>query len=505
MTDEQKNEKKSSYAPPSGASSEHAITLGGRSVPYRAEADFIILRDRDEPVAELFYSAYFAETDDGAQRPIVFLFNGGPGASSAYLHVGAVGPRRVVFGDEGQVPPPPVALTSNEETWLSFADLVFVDPVGTGFSRIIDAKKKGEKKPAADKDGGESEKVDEGAFFKLSKDLDSLGELMTRFLSKHHRWDSPVFIAGESYGGFRVGKLARRLQEGFGIGLNGAILISPALELSWLLPTDYDVTAFVDTFPTMAAIAHHHGRASAMPEGATIADVLTAAEAFASRDLAHLLLRGRGLPEDERVAILDRFAAFTGLPVEMVARAEGRIPIDRFSRGLLREDERIVGLYDGSVTGRDPFPDRNAGEGPDPTLWGLERLFASGVNAHLRRDLGIESDRQYQLLSIEINQAWTVDTQTHAFDMNASATDDLRYAMALNPSMKVFITHGLFDLVTPYFTSNRLVDLMKLDDESRGRVALRHFHGGHMFYAWKSSRRDFSEAIGAFVRSAVAS
>jgi carboxypeptidase C (cathepsin A) len=322
---------------------------------------------------------------------------------------------------------------------------------------------------------------------------------MTRFLSKHHRWDSPVFIAGESYGGFRVGKLARRLQEGFGIGLNGAILISPALELGWLLPTDYDVTAFVDSFPTMAAIAHHHGRGSALPKGASLDDVLAAAETFASRDLALLLLRGRGIPDGERAAIVERFSAFTGLSVDAVARAEGRISIESFARELLKDQSCVVGLYDGSVTARDPFPDRSTGEGPDPTLFGLKRLFASGVNAHLRRDLGVQSDRQYRLLSFEIIESWTIDTQKHVFDMTASATDDLRYALALNPSMNVFLTHGLFDLVTPYFTSNRLLDLMKLDDAARARVTLRHFHGGHMFYAWKRSRLEFRDAIARFV------
>jgi carboxypeptidase C (cathepsin A) len=493
MTDDKKK-KSDSYAPPKGATTEHVVALGDKTLRYRAEADFIVLRDEDEPVAELFYSAYFAESETPEARPIVFLFNGGPGASSAYLHVGAVGPRRVVFGDEGQVPPPPVALTANTETWLAFADLVFVDPVGTGFSRIVP-----DEKESKSSDGDKPKKRDGKAFFKLSKDLDSLGELMTRFLSKHHRWDSPVFIAGESYGGFRVGKLARRLQEGFGIGLNGAILISPALELGWLLPTDYDVTAFVDSFPTMAAIAHHHGRGSALPKGASLDDVLAAAETFASRDLALLLLRGRGIPDGERAAIVERFSAFTGLSVDAVARAEGRISIESFARELLKDQSCVVGLYDGSVTARDPFPDRSTGEGPDPTLFGLKRLFASGVNAHLRRDLGVQSDRQYRLLSFEIIESWTIDTQKHVFDMTASATDDLRYALALNPSMNVFLTHGLFDLVTPYFTSNRLLDLMKLDDAARARVTLRHFHGGHMFYAWKRSRLEFRDAIARFV------
>ncbi len=496
MADESPKEP---YHPPEGASSEHQISIQSREVRYRAVADFIVLRERDEPVAELFYSAYFAETDGASERPLVFLFNGGPGASSAYLHVGAVAPRRVVFGPRGEMPPPPVRLTDNEETWLSFADLVFVDPVGTGFSWTVEQKKKGEGAKAS----GDDEKNE--SYFALSKDLDSLGELMTRFLSKHQRWDSPIFIAGESYGGFRVGKLARSLQERFGIGLNGAILISPALELSWLMPTDYDVIPFVDTFPTMAAVAHHHGRASALSAQASLEEVVAAAETFATTELASLLLRGPGLAPDVHDRVLTKAAAFIGLDRALVEAMQGRVPKERFSRELLRDQGRVVGLYDGTVTGRDPFPDRVGGEGPDPTLWGLGRLFASGINAHLRRDLGVTTERQYELLSLDVNQAWKVDTQSHAFDMNASATDDLRYAMSLNPSMRVFITHGRFDLVTPYFTSNRLADLMKLDAPSRARVLLKHFHGGHMFYAWESSRRDFTEEVRAFVEGAIGS
>jgi carboxypeptidase C (cathepsin A) len=487
--------KEEAYRPPEGVHRAQRMALGTGEMTFQSHAEWIVLRKDDEPLAEVFHVAYLADGAPADTRPITFVFNGGPGASSAYLHVGALGPRRVAFGAAGEVLAPPVRLVDNQETWLAFTDLVFVDPVGTGFSRIVNRREA--KAPA-----GKAGEAPEQEFFALNRDLDSLGELIQRFLSRHHRWTSPVFIAGESYGGFRAAKLARRLQQGFGIGLNGAILISPALEWSLLIPSDYETLHFVDTFPTMVAMAHHHGRCRALSQDLPIARVLAEAESFAVRELAGLLVSGERVDEGARQGALARMADLLGVPAALLSRSGGRLRIDKFARELLRDQGRICGLYDGSATGIDPYPDRDVGEGPDPTLASIERVFASGINAHLRATIGIETERDYRLLSYDVNNAWKLDTGQHVFERHVGATDDLRYAMSLNPHMRVLVSHGLFDLVTPYFASDRLLGHMRLGAEQRARLTTRHFPGGHMFYTWDRSRVEFRDTVQGFFESA---
>ena len=236
------------HTPPKGAKG--AIPWNGKRVEY--QCDFVILTSEERPVAELFYTSYTLPSKPNAKRPITFVFNGGPGAASAYLHLGALGPLRIPFGKEGQSPELPNPLIENRESWLHFTDLVFLDPIGTGYSRAIQPE---ESASAEIKQRAREEK---SSFFKLSKDLDALSESIERILTKFCRWDSPIYIAGESYGGFRVGKLARKLQERFGIGLSGAFLISPAMEFTSLEYTDYNVTPWLGVFPSLAATAWWH-------------------------------------------------------------------------------------------------------------------------------------------------------------------------------------------------------------------------------------------------------
>jgi carboxypeptidase C (cathepsin A) len=483
------------HEPPAGAEMTATWMGSGPSIDYTASGNWIVLRKKERPAAEVFSVSYVAQGD--GDRPVTFVFNGGPGASSAYLHMGAVGPSRVVFPADGSLPPLPPRLVANEESWLAFTDLVFVDPVGTGFSRVIEDEDENKKKEEKDDDGDATE------YFGYKRDLESLCEFMGRWLSGHGRWGSPVFIAGESYGGYRVGRLVRMAQEKAGIGLNGAILISPALELATLLPTDYDVLGWIDLLPTMAITAVHHGRSRAFAPGAPVEEVLGEAEHFATGEYAAFLTRGASMPAVEREGVLGRFADLIGLPVEMVGRAEGRVTIDRFTRELLRDLRKVLGLYDATITSTDPFPDREAFAGPDPTLAGIESTYMMAINRQLRQEIGVETDREYMLLSEEVNEAWRNDDPEHFFVPPAGATDDFRYGMSLNPHMKAFITHGRYDLVTPYYASDRLRNLMRLDPEMTGRLTVRHFRGGHMFYAWEKSRRDFTAAIAAFVADAV--
>jgi carboxypeptidase C (cathepsin A) len=502
-----------SARPPKGSVTEHKISTPAGPLPFSATADWVVLRKLEKPVAEIFHVYYrrIDEAREGASstdRPVTFVFNGGPGAASAYLHVGALGPRRVKFAPDGTLLPPPVRLVDNESTWLAFTDLVFVDPVGTGFSRVItdDATPTAAAdKPAAPKPAADDQKDKENdEFFKVNRDLESLCEFISKFLSKHRLWSRPVFIAGESYGGFRVGKLARKLQEGFGVGLNGAILISPAMELSLLDGSDYDVLMWSDVFPSQVAAAVHHGRSRAFEAGSAPETFLTEVEHFASGDLLRLLTLGEAMPAAERQATVSRAAAYLGLPEAYVDLKAARIAHTHFARELLREERKVIGLYDSTITAHDPFPDRDLFEGADPTLFALDRVFSSGINTLIREQLGVETDLDYHLLSLKVNESWKVDNRKHAFESQLGATDDLRYAMALNPHMKVMITHGFHDLVTPYFASNRLVGLMKLAPELRQNLTLRHFGGGHMFYAWEASRGAFHATARDFYRSALA-
>jgi carboxypeptidase C (cathepsin A) len=431
---------------------------------------------------------------------VTFVFNGGPGASSAYLQMGAAGPLRVAFPANGTLPHMPPRLVPNESSWLAFTDLVFVDPVGTGFSRVIvdgEVKKKPSDGPKDGSGGNEKE------FFGYKRDLESLSEFMGRWLSANGRWGSPVLIAGESYGGYRVGRLVRMLQETTGIGLNGAILISPALELAQLAPSDYNVSGWIDVLPTMTLAAAHHGRSRAFTAGTPPEAMRQEAEQFATGEYATLLTRGASMPQDERDRIIKRQADLIGLPVETVGRAEGRIGIETFVRELLRDERRVVGLYDATITATDPFPDREPFAGPDPTLAGVTPAYTAAINRQLRGEIGVQTEREYVLLSEEVSMGWNNDAPEHFFVPPVGATDDLRYGMVLNPHLKAFICHGSYDLVTPYYSSDRLRNLMRMDAETASRLTVRQFGGGHMFYAWEESRREFTAAIAAFVADAI--
>ncbi len=504
MTDEHASEGKAGkpdHESPKGAETAAAWTGAGLSIDYTAAANWTVLRKDEKPAAEIFSVSYVADRDE--ERPVTFVFNGGPGSSSAYLHMGAVGPSRVAFPPDGTLPQSPPRLVPNAESWLAFTDLVFVDPVGTGFSRVIkdDASESetGKKQTKDGEDGAARE------YFGYKRDLESLCEFMSRWLSGNARWGSPMFIAGESYGGYRVGRLVRMLQETTGIGLSGAVLISPALEFTSLSPTDYDVLAWVDLVPTMALAAVHHGRSRSFAAGASaFEDVLREAEVFATGEYATLLTRGAAMPAIERNRILARLADLIGLPAELVARAEGRITPGTFTRELLRDERKVLGLYDATITATDPFPDRESYAGPDPTLAGIGPAYTTAINRQLRSEIGVHTDREYVLLSYEVNESWRNDAPEHFFVPPAGATDDFRYGMSLNPHMKAFITHGRYDLVTPYHATDRLRNLMRLDSAMASRLTVRHFGGGHMFYAWEESRREFASAIAAFVADATA-
>ncbi len=504
-TDKQKNqtpsEGKPEYTPPSGSTTEMDVqTEFAGTARCSVVAEWAVLRKKEKPSAEIFHVAYILDSKNDKKRPVTFIFNGGPGAASAYLHLGAVGPKIVAFNQNGKTPAPPAELRNNVNTWLDFTDLVFVDPVGTGFSRIVE-NQNGEKTGDSGESKGKREN-DEKEYFGLKRDLESLGEFMQRFLSKHHRWESPVFVAGESYGGFRAARLARLLQHGYGIGLNGVIVLSPALEFSVLDSSDYDVLPWMDVFPSMAAAAAFHGRSERFSPESAIEDVLSEAEKFATTELSLMLIDGESMSEQRRRRTIKRAANFLGIEPSFVERTAGRVRPGLFVRELLRESRTVCGLYDATITVVDPYPDRDTFEGPDPTLYGMERVFTAGINSLLRHTLELETERDYRLLSMEVNRSWKIDVERHALESQVGATDELRYGMSINPHMKVLICHGYYDLVTPYFTSKRLTRHMKLDENQRKNLELRNFPGGHMFYTWEKSRKELHSSVRKLVGEA---
>ncbi|WP_208345967.1 S10 family peptidase [Aetokthonos hydrillicola] len=446
---------------------EHTLSLGEQQIRYTAIADWQTLFDKDLPVAEMFYVAYIADAEYASPRPLTFVFNGGPGAASAYLHMGALGPKRVHFGTNGTLPKPPVRVVDNFESWLSFTDLVFIDPLGTGFSRSLPQNKDTEDKSSQKVDPEQENKPKEIEFWEVERDLKALGESMQRFLSQNKRWLAPIFIAGESYGGFRVARLARKLQQEFGIGLSGAIIISPALEFSLLGGSDYNLSSWASLLPSFAACGAYHGRVQWAGKPGDIQAHTATAEQFARKTLIPMLAMGDAFPSDERQSAYQQMADLIGLPVALVERQAGRINIEVFARELLRDQQRIVGLYDASITAIDPFPDRIVYEGIDPTLDGLDRLFTGAINSHLRDTLGVETDLTYNLLNLETFKAWKFDLKGDFKQGFIGAVDDLRVGMTLNPYMRVYITHGVFDLGTPYFSYNYLEDLMRHLHEMR--------------------------------------
>ncbi len=478
-------------------------------LPYTAIAGWQRLFDEAEkPTAELFHVAYLVQGSDST-RPVTFVFNGGPGAASAYLHMGSLGPKRVQFGSNGSLPQPPVQVVDNPESWLSFTDLVFVDPVGTGFSRLLpkaETKAPDTKQDEASPTQGQRSEGDPhrtgtdkpNRYWEVEQDLNALGEFIQTWLSKHHRWLSPVLIAGESYGGYRVARLVRRLQQSYGIGLSGAILVSPALEFSLLYGSDYNLSYWISLIPTFAAVAHHHGLAGSE---LSIDQHRTAAEHFARQRLLPALALGDSLPHPDRQALFGELAELIGIPPEQVAHHEGRLDISLFARELLRQQRQIVGLYDASLTAWDPFPDRIQYEGDDPSLDGLDRLFAGAINSHLRQTLGIQTDLRYHLLNMEVFKQWRFDPKGELRQGFIGSVDDLRAGMALNPHMKVSISHGLFDLVTTYFSSQHLVNLMKLPPALGSNLHLNAYPGGHMFYSWDSSRQAWTAQMRDFYQS----
>ena len=499
MADEEQTPPKPDHEPPAGAETTARWTGGAKPLGYTATAKWLVLRKKEKPSAEIFSVSYVAEGGDTVAAGRVRLQRRAGRVVGVPAH-GRRRPQRVDFPADGTLPELPPKLVQNESSWLGFADLVFVDPVGTGFSRIIENEPKKDEKP------GEGEKTDPNEYFGQKRDLESLCEFMSALALR----ERPLGLA-DLHRRRELRRLPRRAARADAPGGDRHRPQRRDPDLAGAR-ADRARPGRLQRDDVGRPAADDGGRRSLPRQVARLPgrDVprrraRAAPRTFASGDYATFLIRGAYMAAAERERTLSRLADFLGLPLELVARAEGRVNPFFFARELLRDERKIAGFYDITITGTDPFPDRlEQGATPDPTLAGIGPAYTAAVNRQLRSEIGVETDREYRLLSLEVNQAWKEDTQRHFFAPPEGATDSFRYGMSLNPHLKAFLTHGRYDMATPYYASDRLRNLMRLDPDTAGRLTVRHFEGGHMFYAWEESRHAFTAAIEEFVAGALA-
>ena len=449
------------------------LALPDTTLEYTTHSGAIPLTDEfGETEAEIFFTAYTL-AGASALRPLIFVFNGGPGSSSVWLHMGAVGPQRVVMEPDGFQPPPPYRLQPNAYTWLDRADLVFIDPVGTGFSRAIDEEK--DKK-----------------FLSFKGDIQSVGEFIRLYLTRYQRWTSPLYLAGESYGTTRAAGLASHLVD-LGINFNGIILISNAMDLRPVFFGRGDDLPFSLFIPTYTAAAWYHKKLDSELQAKPLTDLLKQVEAWSERDLTLALMQGDRLPEDDRQTIATTLARYLGVDIDFVLGSNLRINISRFCKELLRSENRSIGRFDARYTGIEALA---VSESPDfdPSVYAIEAPFTTTFNDYVRRNLGIETDLSYVILSMAVNQAW--QWENGRLPTTASA---LREAIAKNPFMKVFVAQGYYDLATPHLATDYTLSHMHLDRALRDNIQVKCYEGGHMFYLDETCLVAFKADIDGFL------
>ena len=466
--------------------STHAARIAGGQVTYKATAGRMLLKEEDgKKKASFFYIAYAREdVEDLSKRPIVFCFNGGPGSSSVWLHLGAFGPRRVQMADdEGMPSPPPGRLVDNDDSLLDAADLVFVDPVGTGFSRAIP---------------GDETKT----FAHFKRDIEAVGEFIRIFVTRHQRWGSPKFLAGESYGTTRAAGLAGHLYKRNGMALNGLVLVSSILNFqtagfdrkTWTFERGNDLPYQV-FLPTYAAAAWYHKRLEQRFLDLPLRDFLAEVERFAATDYTLALFAGDALEQARFDKIAKRLAGYTGLPLEYVKAYQLRIEILRFCKELLRSEGRTIGRIDARYTGVDRFRAGDMMES-DPSIDAVMGPYTSALNDYVRTELEYESELPYEVLSETVHENWDYEDFKNA---HVDVSETLRETMSRNQFMRVFVANGYYDLATPHFATEYTFDHLGLDPSLRDNVRMGYYEAGHMMYVHDESRRRLAEDVRAFI------
>jgi len=443
------------------STTDHIIHIGAQTFSYKANASTTLLKnDKNEPVASIFSVAYIrSDVKDLSQRPIAFVYNGGPGASSAWLHVGAFGPRRVVTQNAAPTGPGPYHLIDNGNCLLDKADLVFIDPVGTGFSRVV-------------------AKGDTKDFWGVDQDVKSFADFMGIYVSRNGRWNSPKFLIGESYGTFRSVALANYLQSERGIYINGIVLISTGLDLGAIEPNLGDDRSYIFHVPSYAAAAWYYKMLKNRPSD--LKPLLRDARQWASTDYAAALMKGDTLSDTEKSQIARRLSDFTGLAEEYILKANLRVKLQQFRAELQRRAGLTVGRYDSrySAPTYDLLAEYAQG---DPSFEAVDGAFTAAINSYLRRDLKFSPELFYETLNGDIPPKW--DWKHKGTNPFAVSVDmDLVEALITNPRLQVQTENGWFDMATPFFATEFTMDHLQLPPDLRSHIDFKYYDSGHMIY-----------------------
>jgi len=454
---------------PADSVTEHAVDTRARRIAYTATAGTLPIFDQSgERKASVFYTAYVASGGD-ANRPVTFLFNGGPGAASVYLHLGVAGPKVLDFGPSGR-DGAAARLRDNAETWLEFSDLVFIDPVGTGWSR-----------PA---------KADDTSFYGVRQDAQVLAKVIALYLARTGRTGSPKYLAGESYGGFRAQKVAHVLQQDQGIVVSGIVMVSPLIEGGYVFGGGdrYSLGCALQLPSVVAAELERNG--------AFTPQAIAEAERFALTDYI-ATLAGRPPQGDAAQAFYDRLGRMTGLPADLVARSRGCVR-NAYLKHRREAQRELLSIYDATFASPDPYPEQENRRGSDPVLDGFTRALGGAFVGYARDHLGFKTDMTYAVLNGEVNGKWEWEHGSRGSP--PSVTEDIREFLSLNPSFRLLVVHGYADLVTPYAVSRYVIDHMP-DFGDPDRVQLKIYPGGHMFYFAERARIAFTDDVKAFYQA----
>ncbi len=469
-------------AKPEQSVTRHTVTVGGAAVAYTATAGTLIVRNaKDAPWASMGYVAYTSgDASEPGRRPITFAYNGGPGSSSIWLHMGALGPRRVVVADAAATPPPPYRVVDNAYTLLDRTDLVMIDPVGTGFSKAV----------------GEAKDAD---FWGVDADVDSIVRFITQYVTDNGRWNSPKYLLGESYGTTRSAAIAERLAAREGMALNGVVLVSLALDLGIIFDgVPGEERPYPLFLPTYAAVAWYHNALPSRP--AELAPFLAEVRAFALGEYAHALLQGSDLPEPERRAVIEKMHAYTGLSADYLDKANLRVRQSQFCQELLREHRETVGRLDARFLGAtfDPLAEFARG---DPQSDAIVPPYTAAFLDYLHRDLAFGTGKSY-VVEAEVWRSWDFKHKVPGSEMPQPIVNtgvDLARAVAADPGLRVLVLQGTFDLATPFLATEYVISHLNLTREQRARVEVKYYPAGHMMYVNEPSLKAFKTDVAAFI------
>ncbi len=468
---------------------EHSLTVAGKTLKYTAKAGTVVLREEDEKEghqakAEMFFISFtLNDVPDPTRRPVTFSFNGGPGSSSVWLLLGALGPKRVPMSEDASQLKPPFRVVDNEFTLLTKTDLVFIDPVGTGYSRMITG-----------------DKVDPDEFFSLKRDIECVGEFIRQYTSREKRWSSPKFLIGESYGTTRAAGLSGHLQDRYGLFLNGIMLVSAILNFQTLRFSPGNDLPYVLYLPSYAASAWHHGKLAEEHQGQDLEIFLQEVRDFAEDEYAFALMQGSRLAVEEFASIAARVASYTGLSVDYVERSNLRIEIMRFTKELLRSDGLTVGRFDSRIKGQDKDDVGERFE-KDPSFDVVQGVYSACLNDYVRSELEFESDLIYEILSFKIQPKWKYDTFQNSY---VNTAETLRAAIMKNSHLKVLVGNGYYDLATPFFATEYTFDHLGLKPDLQSNIKMTYYEAGHMMYIHHPSLAKLLGDVRAFITRTLA-